>query len=147
MPDFHINSSVLLPYRLPEVFDFFTKAENLNLLTPPWLHFSILTPLPIEMRQGAVIQYRIKVRGIPRRWDSEITEWRPPFTFTDTQIRGPYRLWVHRHGFEETTEGTRVTDDVTYRVPGGTLVNCLYVARELRKIFTYRQNSILELFP
>ena len=106
MPDFHFSSSILLRYPLSEVFLFFSTAENLNLLTPPWVHFSILTPLPIEMRQGLVIQYRIRVQGIPHRWDSEITEWRPPFGFTDTQIRGPYRYWVHRHGFEETPEGT-----------------------------------------
>ncbi len=147
MPDFHFNNSVLLRYPLPEVFGFFAKAENLNLLTPPWVHFSILTPRPIEMRQGLVIQYRIRVRGIAHRWDSEITEWRPPFGFTDTQIRGPYRLWVHRHGFEETQEGTLVNDSITYRVPGGAPVNRLYVAGELRRIFSYRQAKILELYP
>ncbi len=147
MPDFHFSNSVLLRYPLPEVFGFFSKAENLNLLTPPWVHFSILTPRPIEMRQGLVIQYRIRVRGIAHRWDSEITEWRPPFGFTDTQIRGPYRLWVHRHGFEETQEGTRVNDSITYRVPGGAPVNRLYVAGELRRIFAYRQAKILELYP
>ena len=147
MPDFHFSSSILLRYPLPEVFGFFSEAENLNLLTPPWVHFSILTPLPIEMRRGVVIQYSIKVRGIPHRWDSEITEWRPPFGFTDTQIRGPYRLWVHRHRFEETPEGTLVTDDVNYRVPGGSLVNRLFVARELRRIFDYRKTRILELYP
>ena len=147
MPDFHFSHSVLLRYPLPEVFGFFSKAENLNLLTPPWVHFSILTPLPIEMRQGLVIHYRIRVRGIAHRWDSEITEWRPPFGFTDTQIRGPYRLWVHRHGFEEKQEGTLVSDSITYRVPGGAPVNRLYVAGELRRIFAYREAKILELYP
>ena len=147
MPDFQFSSSILLRYPLPQVFGFFSTAENLNLLTPPWVHFSILTPLPIEMRQGLVIQYRIRVRGITHRWDSEITEWRPPFGFTDTQIRGPYRYWVHRHRFEETSEGTLVADDITYRVPGGPLVNRLYVAGELRRIFAYRETRILELYP
>ncbi len=147
MPDYHFSSSILLRYPLPEVFDFFSTAETLNLLTPPWVHFSILTPLPIEMRQGIVIQYRIRVRGIPHRWDSEISDWRPPFGFTDTQIRGPYRYWVHRHSFEETPEGTIVADDITYRVPGGALVNRLYVAGELRRIFAYREARILELYP
>ena len=147
MPEFHFNSSIPLRHPHPEVFKFFASAENLNLLTPPWVHFSILTPLPIEMRQGLVIQYRIRVRGITHRWDSEITEWRPPFGFTDTQIRGPYRYWVHRHRFEETSEGTLVADDITYRVPGGPLVNRLYVAGELRRIFAYRKTRILELYP
>ena len=146
MPDFHLSSSVLLHYPLSEVFDFFASAENLNLLTPPWLHFSILTRLPIEMQRGTVIRYRLKLHGIPVRWDSEITEWEPPFRFTDTQIRGPYRLWVHYHRFENTPDGTLVADDVTYRVAGGALVNRLYVAGELRRIFAYRETRILELY-
>ncbi|MYC38904.1 MAG: SRPBCC family protein [Chloroflexi bacterium] len=147
MPDFHLSSSVLLHYPLSEVFDFFASAENLNLLTPPWLHFSILTRLPIEMQRGTVIQYRLKLHGIPVRWDSEITEWEPPFRFTDTQIRGPYRLWVHYHRFENTPDGTLVADDVTYRVAGGALVNRLFVANDLRRIFDYRKAKLLELYP
>lgn len=147
MTNFHISCRVLLPHPLLEVFDFFASAENLNLLTPPWLHFSILTPLPIEMRRGAIIRYRLRLRGVPVSWDSEITDWEPPFRFTDTQIRGPYRLWVHRHRFEETPDGTLVADDVTYRVPGGSLVNRLFVAGELRRIFDYRKAKLLELYP
>ena len=147
MPEFHFNSSIPLRHPHPEVFEFFASAENLNLLTPPWLHFSILTPLPIEMQRGTVIRYRLKLHGIPVRWDSKITEWKPPFRFTDTQIRGPYRLWVHRHRFEETPDGILVTDDVTYRVPGGALVNRLFVAGELRRIFDYRKAKLLQLYP
>ena len=147
MTNFHISCRVLLPHPLPEVFDFFASAENLNLLTPPWLHFSILTPLPIEMRRGAIIRYRLRLRGVPVSWDSEITDWEPPLRFTDTQIRGPYRLWVHRHRFEETPDGTLVADDVTYRVPGGSLGNRLFVAGELRRIFDYRKAKLLELYP
>ena len=146
MPDFQISSSVLLRYPRPQVFEFFSRADNLNLLTPPWLHFSILPPLPIEIGRGTVIKYRIRLRGVPVRWDSEITEWEPPLRFTDTQIRGPYRRWIHRHGFEETPDGTLVTDAVTYRVPGGWLVNRLFVAGELRKIFGYRKARLLELY-
>ena len=146
MPDFHFSTSVLLPYPRVEVFDFLSKAEKLNLQTPPWVHFSILTPLPIEMRQGAVIRYRIRVRGIPVRWDSEITEWEPPLRFTDTQIRGPYSYWIHRHEFDETPEGTLATDDITYRVPGGALINRLYVAGELRKIFAHRKARLLQIY-
>ena len=138
---------MLLPYPRERVFDFFSRAGNLNLLTPPWLHFSILTPLPIEMKAGARIDYRIRLRGLPVQWTSEITEWMPPVRFTDSQIRGPYRLWVHRHVFEETAEGTLAIDDVTYRVPGGGLANRLFVAGELRKIFDYRKAKLLELFP
>ena len=147
MPDFRFTTSLVLPYHLPEVFAFFSDACNLDPLTPPWVHFSILTPLPIDMRRGLVIRYRIRVRGVPLRWDSEITHWEPPYRFTDEQLRGPYRQWVHRHEFEETPDGTRATDDVTYRVLGGSLVNRLYVAPELRRIFAYRENVLSDLFP
>ena len=137
----------MLQYPLSEVFPFFSTAESLNLLTPPWVHVSILTPLSIDMQQGIVIQYRISIRGIPVRWDSEIAEWQPPFLFTDRQLRGPYRFWAHRHIFQETPDGTLVTDDITYRVPGGALVNRLFVAGELRRIFAYRRERTLEVFP
>ena len=147
MPDFSIHSRVLLRCPPDRVFDFFSRAENLNLLTPPWPHFTILTPLPIEMGPGTRISYRIRLRGIPVRWDSEITEWEPPYRFTDTQIRGPYRSWAHGHVFEETAEGTLVTYDVAYRVPGGALVNRLLVAGELRRIFDYRKAKLAEIFP
>ena len=147
MADFRHRSGVLLRHSREQVFDFFSRAENLELLTPPWLHFEILTPLPIEMNRGTRISYRIRIRGIPVRWVSEITEWNPPHSFEDTQIRGPYRKWVHRHLFEEMPEGTLATDDVSYRVPGGALVNRLLVSGELRRIFDYRRDRLLEIFP
>ena len=147
MPEFRLNTSVLLPRPREQVFEFFANAENLNLLTPPWVHFSILTALPIQMEKGRRINYRIRLRGMPMRWTSEITEWDPPHRFTDTQVRGPYTLLVHHHLFEETPEGTLATDDVTYRVPGGAVVNRLFVAGELRRIFDYRRAKLLELFP
>ena len=91
MPGYRIGASVLLRHPLSEIFEFFALAENLNLLTPPWLQFSILTPLPVHMEVGTRIKYRIKLRGVPVMWDSEITEWDPPYGFTDTQINGPVR--------------------------------------------------------
>ncbi|CAI8056558.1 hypothetical protein GBAR_LOCUS30816 [Geodia barretti] len=138
MRDFRFNSQVILQHPREQVFEFFSQAENLNFLTPPWVRFSILTPPPIEMKTGTLIQYRIRVHGIPIRWDSEITQWDPPFRFQDTQRRGPYSQWVHSHIFEEVPEGTLVIDEVEYRVPGGRLVNWLYVAAELRRIFNHR---------
>lgn len=146
MPDFRIASSVTLSRPLGEVFEFFSKAENLGLLTPPWLRFTIMSPLPIEMKAGALIEYRIRLHCIPMKWVSEITEWDPPRMFEDTQIRGPYRKWVHRHTFEETDEGTVVTDDVTYQVPGGSIINKLFVAGRMRKIFAYREEKLRQLF-
>ena len=147
MADFQFQSSVLLRHQSPEVFEFVARAENLNLQTPPWVHFSILSPLPINMGAGTIIDYRIRLRGIPVRWVSEITEWDPPFGFEDTQKRGPYLRWVHRHIFEEVPEGTLAIDDVAYRVPGGRIVNRLFVAGELKRIFSYRKARLLELFP
>lgn len=146
MTDFHVHSAVLLRHPREQVFEFFSRAENLELLTPAWLHFNILTPPPIEIGLGTRISYRIRIRGMPVRWVSEITEWSPPHVFEDTQIRGPYRKWVHRHVFEETPEGTLVHDEVSYRVPGGALVNRMLVAGELRRIFDYRRAKMLEFF-
>ena len=134
-------------YPIEEVFRFFAAAENLNLLTPPWLGFTILSPLPIEMTVGAIIEYRIRLRGLPLTWRSEITEWQPPYSFCDEQRRGPYRFWIHKHTFRETPDGTLVTDHVDYGVLGGAPVNRLFVAGELRKIFAYRKAQLAALFP
>ena len=144
--DFRLNYGVTLPRHREEVFDFFANAENLELLTPQWLHFSILSPLPVEMKLGAMLEYNIRLRGIPLTWVSQITQWEPPFRFEDIQVRGPYRKWVHRHFFEETANGTLAIDDVRYRVPGGAIVNKLFVAGELKRIFDYRRAKLLELF-
>ena len=138
--------SATLPYPRERVFDFFSRAENLELLTPPWLSFSILTPRPIRMCEGALIDYRIRLRGIPMTWRSEITAWEPPYRFVDEQLRGPYRLWAHEHRFTEVEGGTLVEDRVKYAVLGGALIDRLFVAPDLRKIFAYRQERLRELF-
>ena len=142
-----IHEGLLLSFPREQVFEFFASAENLSLLTPPWLRFSILTPLTIEMTAGTVIGYRIRLHGLPITWESEITEWRPPFEFCDVQRCGPYRRWVHRHIFEEVPGGTLVVDHVDYLVPQGALVNRLFVARELSKVFAHRKAKVLELYP
>ncbi len=144
---FQVHQEQLLSYPIEQVFRFFASPENLNLLTPPWANFSILSPQPIEMAVGTVIEYRIRLRGVPVTWRSEITEWQPPFAFCDVQLRGPYRFWVHRHTFEERPDGTLVTDHVDYGVLGGALVNRLFVAGELKRIFGYRKTRLHELFP
>ena len=133
-----------LPSPPEKVFQFFADAYNLERLTPPWLRFQVLTPGPIEMAQGTVINYRLKLHGISVRWQSEITVWEPPHRFVDRQIKGPYRLWVHEHTFVETDGGTLAGDRVEYAVPGGWLVRKLLVERDLRKIFEYRQERLRE---
>ncbi|MCH2201486.1 MAG: SRPBCC family protein [Fuerstiella sp.] len=124
------------------VFDFFADAGNLEAITPPWLNFKIETPLPIDMHNGTLIDYRLRLRRIPIRWRTVISEWEPPFRFVDTQIRGPYRVWRHTHIFEETGDGTLMQDLVEYSVPGGYLINKLFVESDLKKIFGYRQQCL-----
>ncbi len=126
---------------LAEVFDFFADARNLQVLTPEWLNFCILTPGPIQMQQGTIIEYRLRLRGFPLRWRSEITVWEPPWRFVDEQRRGPYRLWIHEHRFAARDGGTVVTDLVRYAPPGGRLVDRLFVRPDLERIFRYRREN------
>ena len=124
------------------IFDFFADAENLEAITPPWLNFRILTPLPIVMDSGTLIDYQLRLHWIPIRWRTEIAEWEPPHQFVDQQLRGPYRLWRHTHTFEPTPAGTLMTDTVEYSVLGGRLINRWFVEPDLNKIFAYRQQSL-----
>lgn len=144
---FTLEAAIWLPQKLERVFSFFADAGNLDVITPPWLRFEILTPRPIEMRVGTLIDYRLRLRGIPLRWRSEITAWDPLHRFVDEQRRGPYRLWHHEHTFAERDGGTAVSDVVRYRVIGGALANALFVQRDLETIFKYRQTKLAELFP
>ena len=145
MKTYTFERSSVVPFSLERVFDFFSKAENLESLTPPWINFRILTPLPIHMCEGALIDYQLRLRGIPLRWRSEITIWDPPYRFVDEQRRGPYRMWSHEHRFEEVEGGTRVADHVTYAVHGGALVRRFFVLPDLERIFDYQQERLPEL--
>jgi ligand-binding SRPBCC domain-containing protein len=141
-----LHSEVWVPRPREEVFAFFSRAENLEILTPHWLHFSILSPGPISMKSGTRIRYRLRLHGIPMRWESEITAWEPPYRFVDEQSRGPYRRWIHEHQFLEHDAGTTVRDIVQYSVAGGPLVHRLFVASDLRKIFEFRRQKVVEMF-
>ena len=145
MNTFILNSHVWLPVSLKEAFLFFTDAHNLELLTPAWLNFQVLTPDPIPMEVGARIEYKLCLHGVPIRWQSEISAWDPPFQFVDEQRRGPYRVWIHEHRFSEKDGGTLVEDHVEYAVFGGRVVNLL-VARDLRAIFEYRRQQMKKRF-
>jgi ligand-binding SRPBCC domain-containing protein len=134
-----------LPLPRTEAFEFFADAANLEEITPPWLNFRIVSPTPIDIRTGAIIEYKLSWRGIPIAWTTEIRKWNPPYEFVDTQIRGPYQLWHHTHKFEEVEGGTMMTDVVWYKVPGGPLgeiVHSMQVKRDVRKIFDYRYHRI-----
>jgi ligand-binding SRPBCC domain-containing protein len=141
-----LQTDIWVPRPLDEVFRFFADARNLQKITPPWLDFRITTQGEITMREGALIDYKLKVRGIPIRWRSEIAVWEPPRRFVDKQLKGPYRLWNHEHRFEERDGGTLVTDDVQYSVYGGEIIRRLFVARDVDKIFAYRTEKMRELF-
>lgn len=143
--DYVLEHEAIVMCPIARVFDFFSEAENLETLTPPWLHFRIVTPQPVKMRQGATIAYRLRVRGIPVRWLTEIELWRPPYEFVDVQVEGPYRLWHHTHRFEACNGGTRIVDTVRYTLPFGPigrLAHRLQVSRDLAKIFEYREQRV-----
>ncbi len=116
------------------------------MITPPCLCFEVLTPATIEMKVGTRIDYRLKLRGIPIRWQSEITLWNPPHSFVDEQRRGPYRRWHHTHTFADTRNGVVVGDVVEYSVWGGSLVNKLFVGPGIEKIFAYRAQKLEGVF-
>ncbi|MHC4877187.1 MAG: SRPBCC family protein [Planctomycetota bacterium] len=143
--DFVLSCDHWLPLPRISVFAFFSDAYRLEELTPPWLRFRVLTEPPIEMCRGRLIDYRLRLRGVPIRWRTEISAWEPPVRFEDSQLRGPYRKWVHEHLFEEVDGGTRVRDRVVYSVPGGSLVERLFVRGDVRRIFEYRQSRLPEL--
>jgi ligand-binding SRPBCC domain-containing protein len=132
-----------------EVFEFFADAGNLERITPPELNFHIITPQPFEIKKGALIDYRLKLRGIPIVWRTEITQWNPPFDFVDTALKSPYKQWIHLHNFAEGEKReTIMTDVVRYRLPLEPLGDLahFYVKKELNYIFDYRYKIIEEIF-
>jgi ligand-binding SRPBCC domain-containing protein len=141
------RDELLLTRPRAEVFPFFAEARNLEKITPPWLKFEVLTPDPIEMRPGTLIDYRIHVHGIPIRWRTEIIAWDPPHRFIDVQLTGPYKLWHHTHTFEELGETTLCRDEVRYWPRGGAIIDRLFVHRDVLTIFQYRTQKLLEIFP
>lgn len=126
------------------LFEFFSDAHNLQCITPRYLDFTILTPAPIDMCVGARIDYKLRVRRIPIRWQSIISIWEPPYRFVDEQVRGPYRIWRHEHRFEVTDGGTHVIDEVTFKPIGGALMTRLFVGRDVRRIFEFRSAALRE---
>jgi ligand-binding SRPBCC domain-containing protein len=144
-----LTSTLLVPRSLDEVFAFFADPGNLDRLTPPWLRFRIATPLPLVMRQGMQIDYRLRIRGLPLRWTSRITEWEPPHGFTDLQVRGPYRYWRHQHRFRAVAGGTECEDIVDFEGRGGwaePLLHRMFVGPDLRRIFEFRRCALQRIF-
>jgi ligand-binding SRPBCC domain-containing protein len=143
----HVFTSELwLPVLPEEVFPFFADAANLEAITPPWVNFRIVTPQPVRMGVGALIDYRLRVRGLPMRWRTLISAWEPPHRFVDEQLRGPYRQWIHEHTFEAKDGGTLARDRVQYAVPFDTLVHRLWVKPDIERIFAHRERVLRERF-
>ena len=129
-------------------FDFHTDALNLKPLTPPWVHFELTSPTPIAMEAGTLLDYRLRLHGVPARWRTRIETWEPPVRFVDAQVRGPFSLWEHTHVFEADGEdATVVHDRVRYALPLGPLgaiAHRLFVRRDLERIFDYRRDAVAE---
>ena len=142
-----LRTRIELPLARERVFPFFADADNLQKITPPELHFRIVTPPPIAMAQGTLIRYQLRLMGVPFEWLTRITVWNPPVEFVDEQVKGPYRRWMHQHLFVETSFGTRMHDAVTYELPLfpiGELAAPL-VHLQLRRIFSYRARALKRL--
>ena len=148
MKEHIIEQRVWVPHPLTTIFGFFAAAENLERITPPELGFQVQSDLPISMRPGTLIDYRIKLHGIPMKWRTEITRWDPPHSFEDVQLRGPYAKWVHTHTFAEERGGTTIEDRVVYALPFGPLgaIAHPFVRRQLKRIFAYRESVLLREF-
>ena len=140
------KSELWLPIPPDKLFDFFGDAANLNTITPDWLHFETLTPMPMRIGEGSLIDYRLRVRGIPIRWRTRINVWDPPHRFVDEQLRGPYRMWVHEHTFVPERDGTLARDHVRYAVPFDWLVHDWLVKPDIEKIFAFRSEKLREKF-
>lgn len=145
----YLETATVLPRPVEQVFGFFADVENLQRITPPELAFHILTPTPLVMKEGTIIDFRLRLFRVPFHWRTRIVQWRPNDHFVDEQIRGPYRSWRHLHTFAECEQGTRMTDRVEYRLPlqpPGALALPL-VRRQLDRIFRYRAITIQRLLP
>ena len=146
---YHLYREQFVPRKLGEVFDFFARADNLERITPPWLGFALVTPEPVAMGAGTVIEYHLHLHRVPLRWISRIEVWEPGRAFMDVQVKGPYRLWLHLHEFDSVPGGTLVRDHVHYALPFGSLgglAHRTFVKRDLAQIFAFRHAAVAGLF-
>lgn len=147
-----MHTTTWLPRPRTEVFAFFADAENLTRITPPELAFEIVTPGPIDLREGALIDYRLGLFGVRFGWQTEIKSWEPSYRFVDQQLKGPYRLWHHTHTFVDALgpdgrRGTRMDDEVRWALPVAPFGEIAYpaVRLQLARIFGYRKRKIQEI--
>jgi ligand-binding SRPBCC domain-containing protein len=148
MAEHFLTRTLTIDLPRQDVFEFFADAGNLERITPPELNFHIITPQPIDIKQGTLIDYKLRMRGLPVSWRTEISVWEPPFRFVDQQLCGPYKQWIHRHTFTEIGPNeTHMEDEVRYRLPLEPLGDIAHfmVRRELDYIFDYRQKVVAEM--
>ncbi len=146
---FILRAEQRIPRPLDEVFEFFSRAENLERITPPWLNFRIRSVQPSPIKEGTLIRYTLHWRIFPIWWTTRIEMWEPPYRFVDLQLRGPYSLWHHEHRFQAIPGGTLMNDEVRYRLPFGALgrlVHGLLVRQEVESIFDYRRQAVEDVF-
>ena len=145
MKTFQLIKTQVINSPMDDVFDFFSKPENLKTITPAKLSFNILTPTPIVMEKGTVIDYTIRLFLIPIHWRTLITKYNPPYEFVDEQIKGPYNFWHHTHKFKKVDGGVEISDKVIYSIPMGIIgrvLHYLWIKRDLEKIFSHRKEVI-----
>lgn len=145
--DHLLTTETFLPRPREEVFAFFAAAENLERITPAELRFEILTALPLRLEAGTLIEYRLRLFGVPFSWLTRISRWEPGERFVDEQVKGPYTKWVHTHTFQEAEGGTWVGDEVRYRLPLFPFGEIAYplVRLQLKRIFEYRARRLREI--
>jgi ligand-binding SRPBCC domain-containing protein len=141
-----VNAADLHPDTAERVFQFLSDTNNLEIVVPPWLGLRTLTSRPIDMGIATRIDYRLRIHGVPARWESEVISWEPPRRFVYEQRRGPFRYWMHEHTFLDCKDGTMARDNVDYAVPGGRLVHSLFVRRDLERVFRYRRARLISTF-
>ena len=149
MSPFLFRAEQFVPRPVEEVFQFFSSAENLQEITPPWVHLRILRVEPNPLREGTLLSYALKWGIFPFRWTTEIVVWEPPWRFVDVQVEGPYKLWRHEHRLVADGAGTRICDEVQYELPLGLLgviAHRVKVQRDVEEIFAYRREVIEKRF-
>lgn len=149
MAEFVLERKQVVDAEVGRLFDFFADAKNLEVLTPPELNFKIITPDPIVIQKGTIIDYQLRLRGFPITWKTEITQWNPPYDFVDTALYSPYKQWIHLHKFSVSEDGKTVMEDIVrYRLPLEPLGDLahFYVKSELNYIFEYRRKTVEKLF-
>jgi uncharacterized protein (TIGR01777 family) len=134
---------------LVEVFDFFSEAKNLERITPEYLKFKVLGMNTPQIEKGSLIDYELKLRGIPFKWKTMISDFEKNVSFVDQQMKGPYKKWHHTHTFHDCNGGTLIRDRVVYKLPLGRLGRIFaggYVRRDVIKIFSFRKSVIADYF-